>query len=208
MKRSPFNIILFLALYIILTQAFYAYVGLATPGGKLSSSFVNAYLNFPYWLSVFMAKATKAILLIFNYDVYQSKPTNVTISGSRGITIAWGCLGVGAACLWIAFIAAHRYLKNTFKVKWIIPGLLLIFLLNLGRMLMIALSQHYSWQYLQHFDAHNSFNILTYILIAIMMFLFVKKFNNHKEEKQQEENVSWRRFLKNSSKLPQKNQEA
>ena len=179
--KSDFNIVLFVAIFIFLLQGFYFYVGLATPGGKLSMPFLSNYLNFPYWLTVFVTKMTKSVLEILGYSVLQFNPANITIADSRGVTVAWGCLGIGAMSLWLAFILAHRYLSWRIKLKWIISGLVLIFVINVIRITMIALSNHYNWQYVHSFNAHSSFNILTYAAIVIMMAIFVRRYKKIKE---------------------------
>ena len=174
--KSDFNIVLFLAVFIFLLEGFYFYVGLTTPGGKLSIPFLGSYLNFPYWLTVYVAKISKFVLEICGYTVRQANPANITIAGSRGVTIAWGCLGIGAMSLWLAFIIAHRYLVLSIKLKWVFTGLALIFLINILRIMMIALSNHYNWHYIHAFNAHASFNVLTYAAIVIMMAVFVRSY--------------------------------
>ena len=60
--KSDFNIVLFVAIFIFLLQGFYFYVGLTTPGGKLYMPFLGNYLNFPFWLTVFVTKILKAFV--------------------------------------------------------------------------------------------------------------------------------------------------
>lgn len=176
MKKVKFSIPVFLGVFIVLLQGFYAYVGLTTGGGRIYSSFLSEYVNFPYWLSAFVAKCAVVLLRVIGYTVHQTSAVNVTIEGSRGVTIAWGCLGVGAISLWVAFIVAHRC-RLKYKLKWILPGIAIIFALNILRIIMIAISNHYNWVYIRHFNAHSSFNILTYGAIVLLMLFFVRNFN-------------------------------
>jgi exosortase/archaeosortase family protein len=181
-KKKDFNILLFLALFLILQRGFYVYVGLTTPGGRLFFPFLTNYVNIPWWLTLLVSKTSKLLLELCRYDVYQANPANITIGSSRGVTIAWGCLGIGAISLWIAFIAAHLYPAKQ-KLKWMFAGVLLIFILNILRIMMIALSNHYNWQYLQSFNAHSTFNILTYCIIVIMMLVFAVRFNKQNKQR-------------------------
>jgi exosortase/archaeosortase family protein len=180
-KKTEFNILLFLLLYLVLKYGFYLYVGFVTPGGKLFFSFPERYLNFPYWLTVAVAKLSKLLLEICGYAVYQKNAANITIEGSRGVTLAWGCLGAGAISLWIAFITAHRT-KDGYKLKWIVAGCLLIFIVNILRIDMIALSNYYNWKYFQSFNAHTSFDALTYAIILLIMLVFVISYNKKKKK--------------------------
>jgi exosortase/archaeosortase family protein len=181
LRKSEFNTLLFLALYCILKYGFYVYVGLTTTGGRLSFPFLANYINVPEWLTLGVAQSSKLLLQAGGYLVYQKSPANVTISGSRGVTLAWGCLGIGAISLWIAFITAHRRTAAWYKLKWIVAGVVLIFLVNVIRIDMIALSNYYRWAYFQSFNAHTGFDAITYLVILLMMIIFVMRYNRGKK---------------------------
>ena len=106
------------------------------------------------------------------YSTYQKTPLNVTITKSRGVNIAWGCLGIGVMVAWLAFIMAHKD-KLAYKLKWVIGGIVVIFIVNILRVIFIILSLHYNWSATESLDAHKVFNILTYVIIIILMLLFV-----------------------------------
>ena len=162
-------------------EGFYFYVGLTSPGGKLFSPFLTRFANFPYWLSALVSGSARLLLTIMGYAVYQKSATNITITGSSGVNIAWGCLGVGAISLWIAFIIAHRWaIKN--KVKWVVAGVVFIFIVNIMRIAMIALSNYYGWKYMHSFNAHTSFDVLTYAVILILMLFFTLQYNRQKNK--------------------------
>ena len=182
MKKSNFNIIYFLIIFFILYYGFIIYVGLSTKGGKIYSSFLYSYLDIPDWLSMFVAKASTLLLKLFGYNAYQRSPVNITIRGSHGATIAWGCIGVDVMFLWFAFIVAHKA-KPVYKLKWIIAGIFLIFLFNILRISFIVLSYKYNWTYFQSFNAHSTFNFITYVIIILLMGFFV--FNYNKFQRQQ-----------------------
>ncbi len=181
MKGSAFNIIKFLVIFVLLLEGFYFYIAITSEGGRLFSPFLSKYLNFPDWLSMTITKFSKFLLEISGYRIYQKTPTNITITGSRGVNLDWACLGAGAMSLWVAFIAAHRCVVK-FKLKWIAAGIGLICFVNTLRVVMIALSNHYHWVYIRHFDAHTSFNILTYTIVLLLMYLFVRSYNLLKKD--------------------------
>lgn len=178
-EKKDFNIILFVLLYLALLYGFYLYIGIVSPGGKFYAAFLSRYANFPEWLTVLIAKASKGILQLAGYTVFQRKPSNLTLVGGGGVNIAWACLGAGAMSLWTAFVTAHRGLIQ-YKLKWIVAGIVLICLVNIARVITILLSLHYKWQYPRHFDAHQTFNILSYAVIVAFMYLFVRNYNGKK----------------------------
>lgn len=176
MKKSNFSIIYFLLIFFILYYGFYIYVGITTPEGKLYSSFLHSFVNIPYWLSMIVAKGSEFLLKITGYNVYQKNPVNITIRGSHGATIVWGCIGVGVIVVWLAFIAAHKA-GIKYKLKWMGFGILLIFIFNIIRISFIILSYYYHWAYFQSFNAHTTFNYITYFLIIALMAIFVLNYN-------------------------------
>jgi exosortase/archaeosortase family protein len=186
MKKSNFNIIYFLIIFFILYYGFIIYVGLSTPGGKIYSSFLYSYLDIPDWLSMFVAKSSTLLLKVLGYNAYQRSAVNVSIHGSRGATIAWGCIGAGVMFLWFAFIIAHKA-KPAYKLKWISTGILLIFLFNILRISFIVLSYKYNWTYFRSFNAHSTFNFITYVIIILLMGFFI--FNYNKLQRQQKNAV-------------------
>ena len=60
-------------------------------------------------------------------------------------------------------------------------GLTLIFIINILRIIMIVLSSHYKWERVYAFNAHTSFNVLTYAAIVVMMAFFVRRYKKIKE---------------------------
>jgi len=182
-KNIDFNVIKFLVIFIFLLEGFYLYVGITSKGGKLFSPFLSKYANFPEWITIIIAGFSKFFLRIAGYSVYQTETANITIAGSRGVTLAWGCLGAGAISLWIAFIIAHKC-STRYKLKWITAGVLFIFLVNTFRVMMIALSNYHHWIFFQNFNAHTSFNTITYIIVLLLMWFFVRNYNRAKHKTQ------------------------
>lgn len=174
--KSSFNLPLFLVIFFALYYGFYFYVGIVTPGGKTFSPFLYHYLNIPDWLSIAVIKCTMVLLKIAGYPVYQKSANNITISGSTGVTLIWGCLGMGVMVLWTAFIAAHRA-TFAYKLKWISIGIVSIYAFNVLRIATILLSFRYHWHYPQSFNAHSTFNDVTYIIIIMLMIIFIVQYN-------------------------------
>ena len=176
-RNSQFNVLKFLVIFLILLEGFYAYVGITTKDGKLFSLFLNKYANFPEWVCIGVIGIAKLLLKAAGFVTYQRDVTTLAIEGSGGVNLAWGCLGAGAISLWIAFIAAHKC-NFRFKLKWTSAGIIFIFIVNAIRVAMIVLSNHYRWTYLVDFDAHSSFNALTYLIILGLMWIFARRYKH------------------------------
>lgn len=178
MKKSNFSIVSFLLIFLIVYYGFYFYVGLTTPGGKLYAPFLERYLNAPYWLSELVAKCSELLLKIMGYNAYQKTAVNVSLKGGHGVQIIWGCVGIGVMVVWLAFVVAHRAAK-IYKLKWIMIGVGLIYLFNIARVVAIVLSINYHWSYLESFNAHSTFNNITYLIIVLLMVFFAYRYNHY-----------------------------
>ncbi len=177
-KNSTFHIPRFLIVFAVLSVGFYGYVGIVSPGGKGYSPFLDQYANIPDWATYFISKSAKGILTLLGYEVFQRRPDNITIAGSKGVTILWACLGFGVMSCWVAFVTAHKA-AATFKGKWVAIGLSLITLLNIVRIAMIALANHHHWTAFQALDPHQTFNIASYVLILGLMGWFVVRYKQN-----------------------------
>lgn len=179
-KNQTFHILRFLIVFLALTFLCYCYIGIISPGGKTYSSSLDQYANFPAWLTYFICKCAKGLLELIGYNVYQKKPNNITIHGSRGVNIIWACLGFGVMSFWVAFVVAH-YAKWLYKLKWVLAGIALITGINILRIALIALALHSDWKAFIAVEPHFAFNVVSYIAIILLAFWFTLQYKRHKE---------------------------
>ena len=91
---------------------------------------------------------------------------------------------------WAAFIFANAEGPKN-KFKWIITGIAFICILNITRIILIALATHLHWKTITSLDHHQTFNILSYGCIFILMYLYInaqKKYNRAKRKYRQQDN--------------------
>ena len=181
-SKSTFNIIQFLLVYALLSGWFYCFIGITSPGGKAYSPFLDQYLNVTSWLTWFIARSGMALLKLAGFTVYQRAPNNVTITGSRGVTILWACLGFGVMSFWTAFVTAHKA-SWQYKLKWCITGLSIIIVLNIVRITLIAVANHYHWLAITQLEPHATFNIVSYIILFILIGWFVWCYKQHEKRR-------------------------
>lgn len=174
-STSSFNILRFLLVYALLAGWFYCYVGITSPGGKAYSPFLNHYFNITSWLTWLIAKTSLGILKLSGFSVFQRTPNNVTITGSHGVTILWACLGFGVMSFWTAFVTAHKA-SWQYKLKWVVFGVIFITGINIIRITLIALANHYHWKAFQSVEPHFAFNVVTYIVLFAMIGWFMWKY--------------------------------
>lgn len=183
MRKTNFSIIYFLLIFFVVYYGFYLYVGFSTPGGKIYFAFLHDHLDMPYWLSAVVAKCAEVVLKMLGYNAYQKSAINVSLRGGHGVQIIWGCVGIGVMIVWLAFVLAHKA-GALYKLRWLLAGIGLIFLFNIMRIVAIVLSINYHWAYLESFNAHSTFNNITYLIIAGMMVFFVYRYNKMGKRKE------------------------
>lgn len=174
--KYKFSILRFLIWFVGLTASFYTYVALTTPGGKVYSSFLHTYFDIVTWATSFIAKAAGFLLTMLGYNISQKYSSQIYIGNSKGVAIAFACLGFGVISFWVSFIAAHAASLN-FKIKWITAGIISIIIINIIRVALIALANYYNWVFILNLNPHTAFNIVTYCFIFFLMFIFSKQFN-------------------------------
>ena len=139
---------------------------------------LDHYFNVINWFTWLIAKAAVALLQLFGFNTYQRAPNNVTIVHSRGVTILWACLGFGVMSFWTAFVTAHKAAWQ-FKLKWSVAGAGIITALNIIRIALIAVANHYHWLIITSMEPHEAFNIVSYILLFGLLFWFIKKYKQY-----------------------------
>ena len=85
--------------------------------------------------------------------------------------LVYSCVGYGVMSFWIAFILANQ-VKWQKKIKWIITGVALIFIINVARISLLLVAVNEKWQIFFNMDNHVLFNIAAYILIFTMIYFF------------------------------------
>ncbi|MBS1743293.1 MAG: exosortase/archaeosortase family protein [Bacteroidetes bacterium] len=161
---------------LIFAVAYYgtvAFIGITSPG-KIYSAFADHYLNYPNWLRRTLLFGSKKLLAFLGTDTYSTEDFRLRKTGGRGVFLSYSCIGYGVMSFWIAFVIAST---GTFmrKLKWWIGGLMIIWLINIGRIAALLLAiQHDSMEPFG-IDHHTLFNIVAYIAIFILIYFFEKR---------------------------------
>lgn len=157
-----------------------AIIGIAAPGGYYSS-FVEKHLDYVSWIKQSLIDATGFILSLFQVSTHKEPGFLIRITGGRGVIIAMGCVGYGVYSFWIAFVAANtgRLWK---KIKWIVGGLVLLWLINVIRITLFLVAINKGWPMPLGIDHHTWFNIVAYLLIFILIWLYDRSAKRRKEK--------------------------
>jgi len=105
------------------------------------------------WLSLDIVGKTAGILSLFNLPVFVQERV-VGLAGNGGIEIVNGCNGIAAIGLFIGFIVAYPG-KWINRILFIVFGMLVIYLVNISRIVVLVLTQEY-WP--QFFDITHDYS--------------------------------------------------
>ena len=173
-KKSPYlffikYLLCFLGLYLF----FPFYQGVTGPGGRIYSSFLDKHFNLVRSFTSFLTGSARLVLEALHYSARQINYHTIRIGYSRGISVNPSCLGWAVMSFWVAFVFANNgSLKH--KLKWMLTGVVAIILLNIIRIALIALANHSDWKMITSLDSHTTFNIFSYGIIFILMYVYTR----------------------------------
>lgn len=166
-------LIIFGATFLLFYFSAQFITGLAVPGG-IYSPFVEKYFNVAGWLRSSLILSTKWLVAIVGIETIRTDEYVLRIRDAGGIRMVYSCLGFGVMSFWIAYITATAAELNN-KIKWLLFGLIIIWVINILRITMVLLSGYKDWKFPFGWDHHTWFNIIAYFAIFIMMYFFEKE---------------------------------
>ena len=168
-KLTPFHwfIIKAAALYVLWLFVYHTW-------GLVDGGFDDAF-------TAFTGEAAAWGMGLFGYDTstaVEGLYAMLKIDGNNVIAIGNPCNGLVIMALYAGFIIAYPG-KLSFKVVFIISGILIIFCLNLARV--VALT--FNWMYFRssfEFNHNYTFTFLVYAVVFIMWMVWANKFSSLK----------------------------
>ena len=145
---------------------------------------LKKYTRFDQYFIRVIINACEQILSFLNYKTFSSREINdlqvFGIDGSNGVWIGGPCNGITLMFLFAIFIIA--YPGNSNRKLWYLPlGILLIYFLNLFRIISLALIAYYKPSYLE-FNHTYTFTFIAYSFVFSLWMLWVNKFSIETEK--------------------------
>ena len=121
---------------------------------------------------------SKTILSFLGYDVFTGIQRIIGVEGTGGLFVGDNCNGIALFALFSAFIIAYKG-KAVRKIVYIISGILMIELLNVIRIVILAILDTKSRAWTE-FNHTYTFTIIIYAFIFLLWMLWVNKFADPK----------------------------
>lgn len=162
----------YLLCFFVLYFFFPFYRGITAAGGKLYSPFLDNHVNLVKWFTRFLTGSARLLLQALQYNVYQKDYKSLRIGFSGGVNVNPSCLGWAVMSFWVAFVFANPG-DWKHKLKWMLIGVTSICALNITRIALIALANHLHWKTITLLDHHQTFNVVSYSFILILMYVYI-----------------------------------
>lgn len=173
----------FIIVYCLLYYGTQLIIGL-TVAGNMYSSLVHDYFDYVSLLRKSLLYASKVVVGLFGYEARVEQNFFLRIRYGSAVRMVYSCLGVGVFSFWCAFVIANTG-KSLYKAKWIIGGVLLIWLINIVRICLLLIATNDKWKLFSIIDHHTLFNIVAYGAVFFLIYLFdrTQKKLLHKDKK-------------------------
>ena len=132
-----FFLIRFTSVFLFLYACFVFFIGIAMPGGLIENQFLYEHFNLISYYTHLVNNTVVQSLRWMGIEAWRNGPINIK-TAFGGVNIIYACLAIGVHCIWIAFVIA---IKNSTlkKVLWISIGSIMLFVLNIIRIVLILL---------------------------------------------------------------------
>lgn len=138
----------------------------------LSNIFLGAF-RYTIWID-FLFRISAWILNTLNYP---ASVQNLILVGEHGsIFLAKSCLGLNTMLLF-ASIVYFTGKESWIKWVYILGGVILLNLLNIGRFVMIFIHIQKNGGYVTEMNTHDLYNSIIYVIIFIMWIIWFEKFS-------------------------------
>lgn len=162
-----------LLIYAVLDYGTTFFIGISSPGGKYYFKWLDQYLNYVTWLRNTILFGSKGLMVLLGYEADIITAYVIKIRNGASVQLVYSCLGYGVLSFWTAFVVANNG-EIRFKIKWILIGFVVIIFSNIVRICTLLIANQNKWFKPFSLDHHTTYNIISYILIIILMFTFLK----------------------------------
>lgn len=172
-KAIKFIIALFV-LYILFSQGNLFMNSVMSPGGKFYNAYIAEHFDYIQGLKTALIIPAVWIIKLFGFYAIYNEMDVMVVSGPL-LRINYSCLGLGVMSFLAAFVLSFpASWKSTFKM--LIIGLISIYVLNILRIAGLGILFGTFQSQRNYFEYHHEiFNVIVYIIIFIMLYIWIRK---------------------------------
>lgn len=173
-KAAILFVVKLLFFYFLFSQGNIFMNSVVSDGGRFYNAFIANNLDYIQGLKTALIVPAVWIIKLFGFYAIHNEMDVMVVDGPY-LRVNYDCLGIGVMCFLVAFVIAFPA-KLKAKYQLLITGLLMIYILNvlriagLGVLLGFFKSQRNNFTY-----HHEIFNILVYICIFVLLYVWIKR---------------------------------
>lgn len=167
-------IVSLLILYLIFSQGNLFMNSVMSPGSRFYNGYIADNLNYIQALKTALIKPSVWLIKLSGFYAIHNQQDVMVISGPL-LRINYSCLGLGVMSFLAAFVLSFpASWKETLKM--LVVGVVVIYVLNICRIAGLGILFGTFSSSRSYFDYHHEiFNIIVYIIIFIMLYIWIQK---------------------------------
>jgi exosortase/archaeosortase family protein len=151
-----------------------AVIALISPDGTIYSPFVENYFNYIDWISSAVLHTADGMNSLIGIPTYFSSPLSLSLASGHKVVMGFSCMGLQLISCWCTFLMLYDG-KSLPRMLAAVGGILVILFINACRITFILFSIEKDWRSLPFADHHTLFNVVAYLMLAIVGFWFIKR---------------------------------
>lgn len=159
----------FISLFLFFDLTCLALYGLSLPGNHYSQLVAN-YLNIVHGMRWLLLHASRFFLVLMGHPTVFNE-SQLLVAGHARLILNYNCLGFGVMSFFSAFVIAFPKPLSQ-KLVFLIGGLFAIQLLNVTRLILLALYWHKTASYFT--DPHTIFDIVVYLVVITGIYCWIR----------------------------------
>lgn len=177
-KAAILFVVKLLFLYFLFSQGNLFMNSVVSEGGKFYNAFISENFNYIQGLRTLLITPAVWIIKLFGFYVISNQSDVMVVDGPL-LRINYSCLGLGVMSFFTAFVIAFPA-KLKAKFRLFIMGTIMIYVLNVGRIAGLGLFLGYFKSQRNNFTYHHElFNVIVYLCIFLLLYLYIRKNTNH-----------------------------
>lgn len=177
-KQANKKALLFVAslfiFYLIFSQGNLFMNSVMSPGARYYNASIAEHFDYIQGLKTALIVPAVWIIKLFGFYAIHNEMDVLVVDGPH-LRVNYSCLGLGVMSFLVAFIIAFPS-KLKAKIKLLIFGIVLIYVLNVLRIAALGILLGYFKSQRENFTYHHEiFNILVYLIILLVLYLWIKK---------------------------------
>lgn len=173
-KAAILFVVKLLVCYLLFSQGNLFMNSVMSEGGRYYDAYLASHFNYIQALkSALILPAVWIIKLFGFYAIYNQ--SDIMVVDGPWLRINYACLGLGVMSFLAAFVIAFPA-KLKAKLKLLVMGILMIYLLNVARIAALGVLLGFFKSQRRNFTYHHEvFNIIVYICVFILLYYWIKK---------------------------------